>query len=147
MTNMLQHLERTMKNRYLLVAIAAGCCLSLAAPLIAHHSFAAQYDRNKQATLTGPVTKVDWINPHARSYMDVKDAATGKVTKWEVELGAPAMLMRRGWNSKSLPVGNAVTVNGSLAKDGSNLINASTVTLSDGKRVFAGSSGEDPAQQ
>jgi len=64
-----------------------------------------------------------------------------------VELGAPAMLMRRGWNSKSLPVGNAVTVNGSLAKDGSNLINASTVTLSDGKRVFAGSSGEDPAQQ
>jgi hypothetical protein len=90
---------------------------------------------------------VDWINPHARFYMDVKDAATGKVTKWEVELGAPAMLMRRGWNSKSLPVGNAVTVNGSLAKDGSNLINASTVTLSDGKRVFAGSSGEDPAQQ
>jgi len=147
MTKPVQHWSETMKNRYLLVAIAAGCCLVLAAPLIAHHSFAAQYDRSKQATLTGPVTKVDWINPHARFFLDVKDAATGKVVHWEVELGAPAMLMRRGWNSKSLPIGNSVTVSGSLAKDGSNLINASTVTLSDGKRVFAGSSGDDPAQQ
>jgi hypothetical protein len=136
-----------MKNRFLLVAIAAGCSVMLAAPLIAHHSFAAQYDRNKQATLTGPVTKVDWINPHARFFLDVKDEATGKLVHWEVELGAPAMLMRRGWNSKSLPIGEKVTVNGSLAKDGSNLINASTITLSDGKRVFAGSSGDDPATQ
>jgi hypothetical protein len=136
-----------MKNKFLLVAIAAGCCLALAAPLIAHHSFAAQYDRTKQATLTGPVTKVDWINPHARFFLDVKDPATGKVVKWEVELGAPAMLTRRGWSSKALPIGESVTVNGSLAKDGSNLINASTVTLSDGKRVFAGSSADDPAQQ
>jgi len=136
-----------MKNRFLLVAIAACCSFMLAAPLIAHHSFAAQYDRNKQATLTGPVTKVDWINPHARFFLDVKDEATGKLVRWEVELGAPAMLMRRGWNSKSLPIGEKVTVNGSLAKDGSNLINASTITLSDGKRVFAGSSGDDPATQ
>ena len=136
-----------MKNRFLLVAIVAGCCLALAAPLIAHHSFAAQYDRTKQATLNGPVTKVDWINPHARFYMDVKDATTGKVVHWEVELGAPAMLMRRGWTKTALPIGASVTVNGALAKDGSNLINASTVTLSDGKRVFAGSSADDPAQQ
>src|SRR5262245_24336410 len=147
MTKLLQRRSEIMKNRYLLIAIAAGCCLFLAAPLIAHHSFAAQYDRSKQATLTGPVTKVDWINPHARFFLDVKDAATGKVVKWEVELGAPAMLVRRGWTSKALPIGEQVTVNGSLAKDGSNLINASTVTLSDGKRVFAGSSADDPAQQ
>jgi Family of unknown function (DUF6152) len=136
-----------MKNRFFLVAIVVGCCLALAAPLIAHHSFAAQYDRTKQATLTGPVTKVDWINPHARFFLDVKDAATGKVVHWEVELGAPAMLTRRGWSQKALPIGENVTVNGALAKDGSNLINASTITLSDGKRVFAGSSGDDPAQQ
>ena len=136
-----------MKNRFLMIAIAAGFGLALSAPLIAHHSFAAQYDRSKQATLTGPVTKVDWINPHARFFLDVKDAATGKVVHWEVELGAPAMLMRRGWTRTALPIGEMVTVNGSLAKDGSNLINASTITLSDGKRVFAGSSGDDPATQ
>ena len=136
-----------MKNRFLMIAIAAGFGLALAAPLVAHHSFAAQYDRSKQATLTGPVTKVDWINPHARFFLDVKDAASGKVVHWEVELGAPAMLMRRGWTRTALPIGEMVTVNGSLAKDGSNLINASTITLSDGKRVFAGSSGDDPATQ
>jgi hypothetical protein len=136
-----------MKNTLLLVAVATGCILLAGVPLVAHHSFAAQYDRNKPATLTGPVTKVDWINPHARFFLDVKDNASGKVVHWEVELGAPAMLTRRGWTSKSLPIGDSVTVNGSLAKDGSNLINASTVTLSDGKRVFAGSSGDDPAQQ
>ena len=130
-----------MKNRFLLAATAA-CCLTLAAaPLLAHHSFNAQYDRNKPATLVGPVTKVDWINPHARFFMDVKDA-TGKVANWEVELAAPAMLMRRGWSRTSLTVGQSITVIGSLAKDGSNLLNASTVTLSDGKRVFAGSSGD-----
>src|SRR5262245_61532232 len=108
----------------------------------AHHSFAAQYDRNKATTLNGPVTKIDWINPHARFFMDVKDAS-GKVANWEIELAAPAMLLRRGWTRNSLKVGEMVTVNGSLAKDGSNLANASTVTLSDGKKVFAGSSGGD----
>src|SRR5574339_1174098 len=114
-----------MKKR-LLFAATALCGLTVAAgQLIAHHSFAAQYDRNKQATLIGPVTKVDWINPHARIFMDVKDAA-GKVVNWEVELSAPAMLMRRGWTKNAVPVGGVVTVNGSLAKDGSNLINAST---------------------
>jgi uncharacterized protein DUF6152 len=110
--------------------------------LVAHHSFAAQYDRNKPATLSGPVTKIDWINPHARFFMDVKDAA-GKVVNWEVELAAPAMLLRRGWTRNDLKVGELVTVTGSLAKDGSSLLNANGVTLSDGKKVFAGSSGGD----
>ena len=110
--------------------------------VLAHHSFAAQYDRNKPATLTGPVTKLDWINPHARFFLDVKDAA-GKVANWEVELAAPAMLIRRGWTRNDLKIGETVTVNGSLAKDGSNLLNATAVTLSDGKKVFAGSSGGD----
>jgi hypothetical protein len=109
---------------------------------LAHHSFAAQYDRNKPGTLNGPVTKIDWINPHARFFVDSKDAS-GKVVNWEVELAAPAMLLRRGWTRNSLKVGEVVTVNGSLAKDGSNLLNATTVTLADGKKVFAGSSGGD----
>jgi hypothetical protein len=113
-----------------------------ASTVLAHHSFAAQYDRSKPATLNGPVTKIDWINPHARFFMDVKDS-TGKVVNWEVELAAPAMLLRRGWTRTAMKVGEPVTVNGSLAKDGSNLLNATTVTLADGKRVFAGSSGGD----
>jgi uncharacterized protein DUF6152 len=126
--------------------IAAGFGLIIAVvcsgTVFAHHSFAAQYDRNKPATLVGAVTKVDWINPHARFFMDVKDAS-GKVANWEIELAAPAMLIRRGWTRNDLKVGENVTVNGSLAKDGSNLLNASNVTLADGKKVFAGSSGGD----
>jgi hypothetical protein len=134
-------------NRRSVFSITAILALFLAgaATLFGHHSFAAQYDRNKPATITGPVTKVDWINPHARFFVDAKDSS-GKVVNWEVELAAPAMLLRRGWTRNSLKVGSAVTVAGSLAKDGSNLLNATTVTLSDGKKVFAGSSGGDGEQ-
>jgi len=118
-------------------------------PLSAHHSFAAQFDRAKPITLTGPVKKVDWINPHARFFIEAKDAA-GKEALWEIELSAPAGLMRNGWTRNSLKIGDVVTVNASLAKDGSKLANATTVTLANGKRVFAGSSGGDeqnPAPQ
>src|SRR5262249_11162972 len=132
------------KSPKFLIAALFGLILSgiCSHTLLAHHSFAAQYDRNKPATLTGPVTKIDWINPHARFFMDVKDAA-GKVVNWEVELAAPAMLIRRGWTRNALKIGENVTVNGSLAKDGSSLLNATNVTLSDGKKVFVGSSGGD----
>jgi len=124
------------------LSLAAGIGLMLAVPVFAHHSFAAQYDRDKPITLVGPVTKIDWINPHARFFVDVKDA-NGKVVNWEVELAAPAMLMRRGWTRSSIKLGESVTVSAFLAKDGSNLANASTVTLVDGRKVFAGSSGGD----
>ena len=112
-----------------------------AMPLWAHHSFAAEYDRAKPIALTGTVTKVEWMNPHVYFYMDVKDP-DGKVTNWALELGNPAGLYRRGWKKEALKIGGTVTIAGSLAKDGSSRANASTVTL-DGKRLFAGSSGED----
>ena len=131
-----------MRKNFLFI-LAMGILSTLSAvPALAHHSFAAQYDRSKPITLTGPVKQVDWINPHARFFLEVKDAS-GKTAVWEIELGAPAMLMRNGWTRSSLKIGETVTVSGSLAKDGSKLANATTVTLSDGKRVFAGSSGGD----
>ena len=92
-------------KRYSLFVTAAAFVVVLAgigsSTLLAHHSFAAQYDRNKPTTLTGAVTKIDWINPHARFFVDAKDAS-GKVVNWEVELAAPAMLLRRGWTRNSL---------------------------------------------
>jgi uncharacterized protein DUF6152 len=130
-----------MRHRLLLtVTILCGLAFA-AAPLIAHHSVAAQFDRTKQVTLTGPVMKLDWINPHARFFMDVKET-DGKFTRWEVELSAPAMLIRQGWTRNALPIGGSVTVSGPSAKDGSKMIYASAVTLSDGKRVFSGSAAE-----
>ena len=137
-------------NIRLSIALALGLgSLVATAPLFAHHSFNAQYDRAKPTTLKGTVKRVDWINPHARFFVEAKDAE-GKAVLWEIELGAPAGLMRQGWTRNSLKIGDVVTVNASLAKDGSKLANATTVTLGDGKKVFAGSSGGDaqnPAPQ
>lgn len=116
--------------------------LACAAPLAAHHSFAAQYDRTKAITLKGTVTKVEWANPHIYFYLDVKEA-DGKVVNWAIEGGAPNALYRNGWRKNSLQAGNVVTVDGWLAKDGSKLANMRTVVLPDGKQVFGASSGGD----
>src|SRR5580658_8822270 len=89
----------------------AGLLVVAALPVLAHHSFSAEYDSNKQATMKGTVTKLEWMNPHARFYIDVKDAS-GKVTNWEFELGSPNGLLRAGWTRSSLKMGDDVIVKG-----------------------------------
>ena len=116
-----------------------GVALLLPHTVTGHHSFDAEFDRNKPVTLKGSVTRVDWGNPHIWVFMDVKDE-TGKVSNWGVEGGAPNALFRNGWRKDSLKVGDIVTVEGFRGRDGSQRANANRVTLPDGRRVFAGSS-------
>src|SRR5687768_18205024 len=95
----------------------AAFAISIAAPVAAHHSFAAQYDADKPVTLKGVVTKIEWTNPHARFYIDVTDAA-GKTVNWNLELASPNYLKRAGWSSTSLKPGDEVVIEGSLARSG-----------------------------
>lgn len=131
-----------------IAAFSAFTGLVLAAPaVIAHHSFAAEFDANKALTLKGIVTKIEWSNPHTYFYMDVTEA-NGQVVNWGMEMGSPNGLMRQGWTRNTLHVGDEVTVEGSQAKDGAHVGNARVVTLaSTGKRLFAASSQTDSPQQ
>jgi hypothetical protein len=128
-----------MKVKLAVVLVGFGLLVA-SVPAIAHHSFAAEFDAKQPVKLTGTVTKVEWMNPHAYFYIDVKDEG-GKVENWGLEMGSPNGLMRQGWTRNSLKIGEVVTVEGSRAKDGSLIANARSVVLaSTGQRLFAGSS-------
>ena len=155
-----------MKTKFALF-VAAFAVLAAGVPMIAHHSFAAEFDGTKGIKLTGTVTKVEWMNPHTYFYIDISEiceatlaqgragggggaAAAGpdwkcspadksKVPNWGLEMGSPNGLMRQGWSRTSLKIGESVTVEGSRAKDGSNVGNARSVVVG-GKRLFAASS-------
>ena len=129
-------------------AVVAGLMLVVgsSAPSLGHHAFTAQYDSDKPITLSGVVAKVEWMNPHTYFFINVTVDETGAVAYWACEMGSPVSLMRRGWTRNSMQIGDVVTVDGSLAKDGSALMNATSVILTaSGQRLFAGSS-QDSAQ-
>ena len=128
-----------MNGRSLVAAAIVGVCLQSGATALAHHSFFAEYDRELPVTITGTVTLLEWTNPHARLYVDAP-GDDGEVVHWNLELGPPNGLMRLGWRRDSLVPGTVVTVEGFRSKTEDNVANARTVTLSDGREVFAGSS-------
>ncbi len=134
-----------MKLKDTLLMAAAGVSVAAllvttAGPLAAHHSFAAEYDSTKRVTLQGKFTKMDWVNPHSWIHMEAMNPATGKIETWDIETGPPNTLYRNGWRKDAIPVGAEIVVTGSLAKNGSNTVNARSVRTPDGKTLLAGSS-------
>ena len=127
--------------------VISGLCVAFllsALPLVAHHSFAAEYDSNKPIKFEGKVTKVEWLNPHIYVYLDAKDAS-GKTVNYAVEGGAPNGLFRQGWRKDTLKIGDTLSIEGFLAKDGSNTVNARSWLLPGGKKVFGGNNEGAPA--
>jgi hypothetical protein len=131
---------------YTAVLLSGVLLLAAAAPLLAHHSFAAEFDGKQRIELTGVVTKIEWTNPHVWFYVNVQDEATGKLINWGAEMGSPNALSRTGWTRNTMKVGMVVTFSGSRAKDGSYRVNTSSVSV-DGKKLGAASSENERGEQ
>ena len=130
-----------MKETFASCALALLVAFAAAPPVAAHHSFAAEFDITKPVTLVGNVTKIEWTNPHAYLFIDVKDPQTGTVTNWEIEMGSPNGLTRLGWSRNLLKPGDGVTIEGSLGRAKSNLANARSVVMTaTGQKLGAASS-------
>ena len=128
-----------MRTKLAVMIAVAGLFMS-AAPVFAHHAFAAEFDAKRLVKLRGTVSKMEWINPHAWIHVDVKDP-DGNVVSWMIEAGTPNTLFRRGFTKNSLAQGTEILVDGYQAKDGSNRANGRDVTFVDGRKLFLGSSG------
>jgi hypothetical protein len=128
-----------MKATLSIVVLVAA--LAAAAPVSAHHSFAAEFDGQKPYRITGSLVKIEWTNPHTYFYVDVKDDA-GNVVHWTLSAGSPGALSRRGWKRGDLKLGDTIIVDGYLARDGSHLMDARRVTLPDGRVVSGASAGD-----
>ena len=124
-----------------LTILITGFLLAGSVPLLAHHSFAAEFDASKALRLTGALTKIEWTNPHTYFYIDVKEE-NGSVVKWGCEAGSPGALTRRGFKRGDIKLGDTIIVDGYRAKDGSRLIDARRVTLPDGRIVSGASAGD-----
>ena len=126
-----------MMMQRLWAALLTGAALLIGAVrVLAHHSFAAQYDAARPIELKGTVTKVEWTNPHARFYIDVQDAS-GKIENWNFEMASPNVLSRNGWRKDTLKIGSTITVGGYLARQGERMAIAGSLTGADGKPLFA----------
>jgi hypothetical protein len=129
-----------MRRTVAVIVAGVGLLMMAAAPAMAHHAFAAEFDAKKPIKLQGTVTKMEWINPHAWIHIDVKKP-DGKIESWMIEGGTPNTLLRRGFTKNSLLPGTEIMVDGYQAKDGSMRANGRDLTLPDGKKLFMGSSG------
>ena len=123
-----------------MLVFAAAAVLLAAAPIAAHHAFAAEFDVNQPVKVHGTVTKVEFVNPHAWIYVDVK-GPDGKVVNWHFELGPPNALFRLGWKKDAIPNGTEVDISGFRAKSGETVANGRSITLPDGRELFSGGSG------
>jgi hypothetical protein len=129
-----------MRTKLIGLFAGGGLLLSAAGPVLAHHSFAAEFDANQPVTLEGTVKEFRWVNPHSWLIVNVAKA-DGTQEEWAIEGGAPSALLRRGWTKSTLPAGTKVVVQGFMAKDGSHRANARDITFPDGTKMFIGSSG------